>query len=167
MNSFGKTEVISPRKIYLLASLGYLGVLYAAAILIQHNNSFWTYCLLVGFLGGFFSGLAYQAPLLACQIHFPDRKQMISRLFLFGLAVGIAVYSYLTSVWFSRESDPKNIANCLINLAYCMSGHVFIAFLLMLDPAILVSKDDLRVLKLNLLNAETLEDDPHSAMQIR
>ena len=48
-----------------------------------------------------------------------------------------------------------------------MSGHVLVAFLLMLDPAVSVSKDDLRVLKLNLLNAETLENDPHSAMQIR
>lgn len=90
------------RKIYLLASIGYLSVLYATAMIVKHEESqqIWTYILLFGFFGGFFSGLAYQAPLLACQIHFPDRKQMINRLFLFGLAVGIALYSYLTSIWF-------------------------------------------------------------------
>lgn len=49
-----------------------------------------------------------------------------------------------------------------------MTFHVLVASILMLDPSNLVNKDDLRVLKLNLLNAETpVEDDPLSAMRIR
>ena len=63
------------------------------------ENRFWVYAVLMGFLNGLFSGVAYQAPMLACQVFFPDRKPLMGTILLLGSAVGIATYSGLTTFW--------------------------------------------------------------------
>ena len=58
----------SPRIIYfvgsLLANLCILGCSFIAET--SFDNNFWVYATLMGFMNGMFSGIAYQAPMLAC-----------------------------------------------------------------------------------------------------
>lgn len=95
------------------------------------------YAALVGFLNGMFSGVAYQAPMLACQLFFPDRKPLIGGLLLFGLALGVALYSFLTAFWGADCTDElgcANLALILRNLSFYMFGHTVLALILMSTP---------------------------------
>ena len=63
--------------------------------------SYLAFTALFGYLSGFFAGIAYQAPMHAAQLYFPDRKGLVSKLLLLGMASGIGLYSYLTARWAS------------------------------------------------------------------
>ena len=77
------------------------GCLLGASFLVttDFKNRFWVYAVLMGYFNGLFSGVAYQAPMLACQIYFPDRKSLVGAVLLLGSALGIATYSGLTTYW--------------------------------------------------------------------
>ena len=101
----------------------------------RFEGRFWVYAVLMGFLNGVFSGVAYQAPILACQVYFPDRKQLIGFLLLLGSALGIATYSGLTSYW-AADCSVKcaDLSYILRNLTYCMLGHWLFATIFISSP---------------------------------
>ena len=76
--------------------------------------------------------------MLACQMHLPDRKGLVGALLLFGLAVGVATYSGLTSIWARHEAKDGDVvtglAFVLTRLCYCMLGHTLLAVILLAMP---------------------------------
>ena len=102
-SSSNNTRCCSPRVLYLLGSLMSTGCMLAASFLKCQNDTFWIYLVLMGPLNGFFAGMAYQAPMLASQLHFPDRKNLIGALLLLGLATGVGLYSGLTYLWVGQS----------------------------------------------------------------
>ena len=93
--------------------------------------------ILMGFFNGLFSGIAYQAPMLACQLYFPDRKQLVAGLLLLGLALGLATYSGLTTYWATKNCDVDgdiDLSLSLRNLSFCMIGHTLVAAILLSTP---------------------------------
>ena len=46
------------------------------------NTNFWIFAILFGGFNGFFAGIAYQAPMHAVQLYFPDRKGTVSKILL-------------------------------------------------------------------------------------
>ena len=91
-----------------------------AASLLAENGSgargFWVYALLMGLANGIFSGMAYQAPMIACQLYFPDWKLSVNALLLFGLAAGIATYSCLTAYWAANCSEENGCGDVRVIL---------------------------------------------------
>ena len=69
-------SVQSPVRVYFFAANLANGCLLAASFVAgsTFTQGFPTYLLLMGFLNGMFSGVAYTAPMLSCQLYFPDRK---------------------------------------------------------------------------------------------
>jgi hypothetical protein len=125
------------------------GCLFSASYLgeMDSKQGFWVYSALMGFLNGMFSGIAYQAPMLACQLYFPDRKSLIGGLLLLSLAIGQALYSYLTSFWATDctvEHGCANLSLILRNLSYFMFGHAMLATVLMSSPRTQLTSDDMR-----------------------
>lgn len=107
----------------------------------------------MGFLNGMFSGIAYTAPMLACHLYFPDRKQFIGTFLLLGLAIGVATYSGLTAHWAaSCEPECADLSHVLRLLAYCMFGHTTLASLLLSTPRKQLNTEEMRQLHYNLLN---------------
>ena len=110
---------------------------------------------MMGFLPGLFAGMAYQAPMLACQLFFPDRKQLVGFLLLTGLAAGIVTYSGVTQIWAARcdlEAGCGDLSMILRNLSYCLFGHSIIASIFLSSPQKHMNSDELRRLQYNLLN---------------
>ena len=58
----------SPCLVYSLSTLLSTGCMFGASYLeaASFEHRFWVYAVLMGFLNGVFSGVAYQAPILAC-----------------------------------------------------------------------------------------------------
>ena len=109
------------------------------------ENRFWVYAILMGFLNGLFSGVAYQAPMLACQVFFPDRKPLMGTILLLGSAVGIATYSGLTTFWASNcEIKCADLSYILRNLFYCMLGQCFFASIFISSPRHQLGTEDMR-----------------------
>ena len=119
------------------------------------------FAALFGYLNGLFAGTAYQAPMLAAQLYFPDRKGLVSKILLFGMASGIGLYSYLTSQWASSAGDSSICDVKLLTryLGACMLGHTALASALLSMPSKQIKNDDLRQLKYNLLNAQEFESE--------
>ena len=152
------------------------GCLLGASFLAQADFSkrFWVYAALMGFLNGLFSGVAYQAPMLACQLFLPDRKRLVGGILLFGLACGVVLYSGLTAHWAtigcSAASDESgttctvDLTHVLRNLFYCMLGHTVVASILLQSPRQgQLNTQDIRTLQANLLNLHQLpQSSPNS-----
>ena len=127
-----------PRYVYLFGSFfASLCVLLASFLPSSH---FWLYAVIMGLAGGFFSGVAYQAPMVASQLFFPDWKSGINNWLMVGLAVGIVTYSCLTAVWATTDCDntaaacEPNLTRLLRYLAFCMFGHSALATILLSMP---------------------------------
>ena len=84
----------NPRNVYLIGALSSTVAMFAASFVVKVN--FWAYSALFGFVNGYSTGMAYQAPMHAVQLYFPDRKGLVSKVLLIGMAIGIGLYSYLT-----------------------------------------------------------------------
>ena len=104
MTTFSR-EPRNPRTVYLVGSLFCAGCMLASSLVV--DKSFIAFIALFGFLSGFFAGTAYQAPMLAAQLYFPDRKGLVSKILLLGMATGIGLYSYLTALWASQGSAAE------------------------------------------------------------
>ena len=131
--------ISDPRTVYFLSSLLVFGCIFGASYLAnaEFSSRFWIYVILMGFFNGLFSGIAYQAPMLACQLYFPDRKQLVAGLLLFGLAAGLATYSGLTTYWATKNGGVDgdiDLSLALRNLSYCMVGHILVASILLSTP---------------------------------
>ena len=87
--------------------------------------------------------------MLACQLYFPDRKQQIGTLLLFGLAIGVATYTGLTALWASSSCTNLNCGDLSVvlrNLFYCMLGHTVVATVLLTTPEKQLNTEDIRQL---------------------
>ena len=72
---------------------------------------------------------------------------------LFGLALGVGTYSYLTAMWAADCTNGcANLPMILRNLFYCMLGHTVFASILMSTPRKQLANDDIRHLQYNLMN---------------
>ena len=100
------SEPGNPRNVYLIGALASTVAMFASSFVATVN--FWAYSALFGFLNGYFAGMAYQAPMHAVQLYFPDRKGLLSKVLLLGMATGIGLYSYLTHYW-AREGQICNL----------------------------------------------------------
>jgi len=134
-----RNQVSSPRTVFLFSSVAACACLLTASFVCRAEaaSAFWVYAVLAGFLNGMFSGVAYQAPMLACQLFFPDRKSFVGGLLLLGLALGVATYSLLTAYWASDCTSAFGCANLsaiLQNLSYCLFGHSVLASALLCLP---------------------------------
>ena len=110
------------------------------------DKSFIAFVALFGFLSGFFAGTAYQAPMLAAQLYFPDRKGLVSKILLLGMATGIGLYSYLTALWASQGSAAEicDVKMIVQYLGMCMLGHSVVASALLSMPSKQIKNDDMR-----------------------
>ena len=67
---FGQDEVaqntFSPRFVYFLSSSLYALSLISFTLVENYEDAFIFYALMIGFMGGFFAGTGYQAPMLSC-----------------------------------------------------------------------------------------------------
>ena len=124
--------------------------MFAASFVAEVN--FWAYSVLFGWVNGFFAGMAYQAPMHAVQLYFPDRKGSVSKVLLLGMAIGIGLYSYLTLYWAS-EGEICNLQTITWYLSACMFCHTCLAGILLSIPSTQIKSDQLRQLQFNLLNA--------------
>ena len=69
----------------------------------------------------------------AVQLYFPDRKGLVSKILLIGMASGIGLYSYLTYQWAS-EGPICNLQTITWYLSACMFCHVVVAGVLLSIP---------------------------------
>ena len=124
--------------VYFVSSLMACGCMLGSSFLVasDFDQRFWIYIMLMGYFNGMFSGVAYQAPMLACQVYFPDRKSIVGAVLLLGSALGIATYSGLTALWAADcEIKCADLSLILRNLFYCMLGHTIVASFLLSTPS--------------------------------
>lgn len=128
-------EPRNPRSVYLGGSLACAASMLASSFVV--DTSFVAFAALFGYLSGFFAGTAYQAPMLAAQLYFPDRKGLVSKILLLGMASGIGLYSYLTAQWASQGSDSSicDVQMLVRYLGGCMLGHSVVAGALLSMPS--------------------------------
>ena len=93
------SEPGNPKCVYIFGAILSSICMLAASLVV--NTNFWIFAILFGGFNGFFAGIAYQAPMHAVQLYFPDRKGTVSMILLFSMAAGIGLYSYLTLWWAS------------------------------------------------------------------
>ena len=145
----GTRALSSPKAVYFFSSLLSSGCILGARYLVtaEFEHRFWVYAVLMGFCNGVFSGVAYKAPMLACQVYFPDRKSLVGFVLLLGSALGIATYSGLTAFWAADcRTECADLSHILINLFYCMLGHTIVASFLLSSPRKQLGTDDMRLL---------------------
>ena len=149
-------ETRDPRWVYFISSIASSLCILLASFICMTN--FWMYALFVGLLSGFFSGLAYQAPMVACQLFFPDWKVGLNGWLMVGLACGIATYSMITAFGATRHCDDAaevcvpDLASTLRQFSYYMLGHSVLASLLLTRPVDHLNAEDMSQLQSNLLN---------------
>ena len=126
LNTGALPKTRSPRSVYFWSSLLACVCMIVASLIAKNGSGargFWIYALLMGLANGIFSGMAYQAPMIACQLYFPDWKLGVNALLLLGLAVGIATYSCLTAHWAancSEENGCGDVSVILLKLSVAM-----------------------------------------------
>jgi len=135
---------------------------------------FYQFYLLYGIVGGLGIGLAYMVPVYMAWLHFPDRKGLVSGIIFAGFGTGTFLFCLLSTMWvnpYNLQTNPDQgdslgvqiiyyyfetiladrVPSMFFKMCACWAGLTILSIIMISIP----KKKDLRVLRENLLKADT------------